>query len=364
MLYATIKGGGDYRTPPVHSPYLSSATSTFQRSIPGLHTLNFQKHMVIVVLNTARVAKDLLEKRGDIYSDRPVIPFFEMMEWYWNISTARSGDRWRKGRRILDRGLRPGGAASYRLMIQARAHALLSQILANPDQWEAHTELFQGALILATAYGYEAHERDDVMIDAAKKVNKFGIEHILPGALLVNDIPLLRHIPEWLPWFSYKPLARYGHRLGNQVLYPPIQFVKKSMLDGTALPSIALENFQELENMVLSGSDRDKAEEAISDALATCMRFLKAGTDTKKIQGELDSVIGRERLPTFEDRPNLPFIDAVCKETMRWRPVTPLAVPHAVTEDDIYAGFFIPKGRFYMTLHFILSQTSSNQNDS
>jgi cytochrome P450 len=120
---------------------------------------------VIVVLNTARVAKDLLEKRGDIYSDRPVIPFFEMcvfelfcggfqlisidgirMEWYWNISTARSGDRWRKGRRILDRGLRPGGAASYRLMIQARAHALLSQILANPDQWEAHTELSVGVL--------------------------------------------------------------------------------------------------------------------------------------------------------------------------------------------------------------------------
>ena len=49
---------------------------------------------------------------------------------------------------------------------------------------------FQGELILATAYGYEAHEHDDVMIDAAKKVNKFGAAHILPGALLVNDIPL------------------------------------------------------------------------------------------------------------------------------------------------------------------------------
>jgi len=44
----------------------------------------------------------------------------------------------------------------------------------------------------------------------------------------------------------------------------------------------------------------------------------------KKAQAELDSVIGRERLPTFEDRPNLPFIDAVCKEVLRWRPVTPL----------------------------------------
>jgi len=46
----------------------------------------------------------------------------------------------------------------------------------------------------------------------------------------------------------------------------------------------------------------------------------------KKAQDELDSVIGRERLPTFEDRPRLPFINAVCKETLRWHPITPLGV--------------------------------------
>ena len=33
---------------------------------------------VVVVLNSVKVAKDLLEKKGDIYSDRPVIPFYEM----------------------------------------------------------------------------------------------------------------------------------------------------------------------------------------------------------------------------------------------------------------------------------------------
>src|SRR5579863_518454 len=44
----------------------------------------------------------------------------------------------------------------------------------------------------------------------------------------------------------------------------------------------------------------------------------------KKAQDELDSAIGRDRLPTFEDRPRLPFVDAVCKETLRWRPLAPL----------------------------------------
>jgi len=64
----------------------------------------------------------------------------------------------------------------------------------------------------------------------------------------------------------------------------------------------------------------------------------------KRAQAELDSVIGRERLPTFDDRPKLPFVDAVCKESLRWHPVIPTGVPHTVTRDDIYKGFFIPKG--------------------
>jgi cytochrome P450 len=46
----------------------------------------------------------------------------------------------------------------------------------------------------------------------------------------------------------------------------------------------------------------------------------------RKAQDELDIVTGRERLPSFEDRTRLPFIDAICKEMLRWHPVTPLGV--------------------------------------
>jgi cytochrome P450 len=43
-------------------------------------------------------------------------------------------------------------------------------------------------------------------------------------------------------------------------------------------------------------------------------------------QAEIDSVIGKglPRLPHWDDRPSLPFIDAVLKETLRWHPVVPL----------------------------------------
>ena len=42
-------------------------------------------------------------------------------------------------------------------------------------------------------------------------------------------------------------------------------------------------------------------------------------------QKELDAVTRRERLPTFEDRLKLPFIEAICKEVVRWKPAVPLS---------------------------------------
>ena len=59
---------------------------------------------------------------------------------------------------------------------------------------------------------------------------------------------------------------------------------------------------------------------------------------------ELDAVVGRERLPTFSDYPNLPYVRAMVKEILRWRPAAPLAAPHRLTEDDWYEEMFIPKG--------------------
>jgi cytochrome P450 len=44
----------------------------------------------------------------------------------------------------------------------------------------------------------------------------------------------------------------------------------------------------------------------------------------RRAQAEIDAVIGRDRLPTFDDRPRLPYIDALCKELMRWQMVGPV----------------------------------------
>lgn len=61
-------------------------------------------------------------------------------------------------------------------------------------------------------------------------------------------------------------------------------------------------------------------------------------------QEELDKVVGRSRLPDFSDLEELPYLEAVYKEVLRWFPIVPLGVPHRSTSDDEYRGMRIPKG--------------------
>ncbi|KAF7790551.1 hypothetical protein EIP86_001507 [Pleurotus ostreatoroseus] len=64
----------------------------------------------------------------------------------------------------------------------------------------------------------------------------------------------------------------------------------------------------------------------------------------RRAQAQIDEVVGRDRLPSFSDREQLPYIEAMVKEVLRWRPVGPIGLPRQTAEDDYYNGYFIPKG--------------------
>ena len=64
----------------------------------------------------------------------------------------------------------------------------------------------------------------------------------------------------------------------------------------------------------------------------------------KKAQEELDRVVGKGELPDFSHKDNLPYIDALVKEVLRWSPPLPVAFPTRAMQDDVYRGYLIPKG--------------------
>ncbi|KAF8210797.1 cytochrome P450 [Mycena galopus ATCC 62051] len=56
----------------------------------------------------------------------------------------------------------------------------------------------------------------------------------------------------------------------------------------------------------------------------------------RKAQSEIDTVIGRDRLPDFRDRDSLPYVSALLKEVLRWRNVTLIGIPHYLVVEEEY----------------------------
>ncbi|KAJ7202041.1 cytochrome P450 [Mycena pura] len=63
-----------------------------------------------------------------------------------------------------------------------------------------------------------------------------------------------------------------------------------------------------------------------------------------RAQAEVDKVVTDGRLPQLSDRPNLPYVECVMQEVLRWNPVGPLGVPHMSTKDDVYRDYHLPAG--------------------
>ncbi|KAF7814026.1 cytochrome P450 71A1-like [Senna tora] len=100
-----------------------------------------------------------------------------------------------------------------------------------------------------------------------------------------------------------------------------------------------------------------------SSVKALILDLLAGGTDTSTVtlewaisellrkpeiiqeaREELDRVIGKERWVEEQDIPNLPYINAIVKETMRLHPVVPMLIPRQAREDCNIGGYDIPKG--------------------
>jgi len=126
---------------------------------------------------------------------------------------------------------------------------------------------------------------------------------------------------------------------------------------GIAKPCFAID--------VLNGAAKKEFEIDHIEKIYTWTSLVEAGSDTsriailqtiagaacypewaKKARGFLDDVCGAnaERLPSLADRSKLPYITAVMKETLRWRPFLQSGVPHTLTKDDEYEGYKFPAG--------------------
>lgn len=83
----------------------------------------------------------------------------------------------------------------------------------------------------------------------------------------------------------------------------------------------------------LCGTLNEGASDTTATAIQSFIHAMSKWPDIlRKAQVEVDGVVGEGRTPVWEDYESLPYVAMAVKEAMRWRPVVPLAFPHAATE--------------------------------
>ncbi|KAK0469239.1 cytochrome P450 [Desarmillaria tabescens] len=309
----------------------------------------------LIVLNSAQTATDLLDKKSSIYSDRPSIPMGgELVGWKNTLVLVPYGKRFRNYRRLAHQLFGNQATMKQFLPVEEReTHRFLKRVLAHPENLLQHIRKTAGAIILHISHGYDIEEENDPFVTLADQATDQFSVSTAPGGFLVNHIPALRHVPAWFPGAGFQQKANEWAETLENMVDRPYNFVKSQIAAGKAplsLVSSLLEGRQvsveeEFDIKWLAASLYSGGADTTVSSIHAFFKAMTLFPEIQaKAQAEIDTVVGSDRLPGFHDREHLPYINALVLEVIRWHTVTPTAVPHRAIEDDVYDGYFIPKG--------------------
>lgn len=227
---------------------------------------------------------------------------------------------------------------------------MLNQLLNTPSTYKNHTRRYTFSATAQIVYGFRVEDITDSRFIGLYDYFETLSDLIGKNLSLLADIyPVLTYLPDCL--LPSRPIAKKMHTKTLKFFRSLWDRVKEDVHTGIAADCFAkdLVGVQEKEGvsddlaayicgiLLLGGSD------STSNELVAFIQAMVLFPDVMKCaQEEIDRICG-DRLPTKDDAAQLPYIRAAVKEVLRWMPAAVLGVPHAVTRDDKYRGFKIPK---------------------
>ncbi|ESK82987.1 cytochrome p450 [Moniliophthora roreri MCA 2997] len=246
-----------------------------------------------VVLNSAKAAADLLDRRGSNYSERLQMPVVEHSNGGFNMVFMNPGVTWRAMRRASHEAMNVRASTHYYPIQMRESIKLAVNMLDSPEKH----------------HDFMSKWRRDAKGKCRHYTDKF-LSYFLP----------------------IKQAMMQKQEIGSSFCSMLAEKQEQHGLDDVESAWLAAINY-------LAGFET--SESTFNWLTLAMIAFPEA---QRKAQDELDRVIGRGRIPTLDDMDNLPYMRAVVKEVLRWRPASPMGVLHATLEDDIYEGYYIPKG--------------------
>ncbi|KAM5383723.1 hypothetical protein ACJZ2D_001712 [Fusarium nematophilum] len=311
-------------------------------------------------VNSAGAAKELMDKRGSKYSSRPRMPMaFEATSNQNREIFMPYGDRWRTLRKLSHAALNFNVSATYKPVQDFESKQVLYEFLhaKNDRAFYDINRRYSASVVMTVTYGHRVADWNDPYI---KKIYEV-LEHFTlmsePGKWLVDAFPSLASLPSFLVQNWWK-IGRQWFEYDREVYLQFYRDLVRQIQDGTA-PNCFIRDFYQggLEKSGISeeqaayaaGGLVEAGSESTSTVINAWIRVCQIYPNVvTAAQEELDRVVGSERMPTYADEDNLPYIRAMVKETLRFWPITKPGMNHASTEDDWYNGYFIPKGSVVM----------------
>ncbi|KAL5117698.1 hypothetical protein ACEQ8H_004446 [Pleosporales sp. CAS-2024a] len=312
-----------------------------------------------VWISSDEIAKDLLSKRAAIYSDRPHIPALiddnRTSAQYLPLLSRNDGHtRQRKFANII---MRESEKALFHRYPEIEATRMLVELMDEPDRYNHVLESFISRVTCRLAWGHS--EASDELKQRAREL----LIGVSPTGALPNKLPFLMALPDWMsPAKAWERRRAITERTWFQTMQSQVQ---KDIDDKNAPPSwmkIFLDGRSkwgfksDMEGAYAVGMHGIAGALTIAAPMQTfCLAMTYYPQYLPMLHEELDRVCG-DRPPVSEDRPQLPFLRAIIRECIRWRPPVPTGIPHYLIQDDEYNGFHIPKGSTMHPLEWAIAR--------
>ncbi|KAI0782100.1 cytochrome P450 monooxygenase [Abortiporus biennis] len=326
-----------------------------------------------IMVNSAEIMQDLFAKRGAKYSDRPpLILMNELLGWSPSSAFLPYNAQYKRHRRWMHDALASKTKLlEYRQIQKKETCILITGLMTTPEDYVSHFLRFTAGSVAEIVFGHTVGSVDDTYIRLSEKATKATAEIGSPGSMLVDFIPILKYWPTWFPASDWKRKALAVRPTIQDMINAPYNMVKDQMVLGQAKPSMVSklieENSQKKEGLSVQDEIDIKNTAAVLYGAATdttvnllvafLLAMIKYPEVFKKAQEEIDRVVGPDRLPEYEDRDSLKYLNAVIKELYRWHPPLPLA--HFSMKEDTYQDCSIPANSMVVPNIWAMTQDSN-----
>nr|XP_031537670.1 cytochrome P450 2F5 isoform X1 [Vicugna pacos]XP_031537671.1 cytochrome P450 2F5 isoform X1 [Vicugna pacos] len=317
----------------------------------------------VVVLSGYQAVKEALVDQGEEFSGRGDYPVFLNFTKGNGIAFS-NGDRWKVLRRFSVQILRNFGMGkrSIEERILEESNFLLAELRKTEGEPFDPTFVLSRSvsnIICSVIFGSRFDYEDERLLNIIHLINENFQIMSSPWGELYNIFPSLL---DWLPgphrclfqnFGRMKDLIARSVRDHQATLDPesPRDFIDCFLTKIAQEKQDPLSHFHmdtllmTTHNLIFGGTET--VGTTLRHAFLVLLKYPKVQA---RVQEEIDRVVGRERLPALEDRPAMPYTDAVIHEVQRFADVIPMSLPHRVIRDTAFRGFLLPKGTDIITL--------------